>query len=414
MPVLNWVGKDSIINHHKEIPFRLLKKQKPKSLGDSENLVIEGDNLESLKSILPYYQNKIKLIFIDPPYNTGKENWIYNDNVNSPRIKKWLGKVVGGEDEDLSRHDKWLCMMYPRLVLLKDLLRSDGLLFVTIDDGESHYLKMILDEIFGRKNFLINLIWQKKFSPQNDAKFFSDLHDHILVYSKNISECKTNLLERTELQNRRYSNPDNDPRGVWSSGGLDVKRYTPEYDYPITTPSGRIVRPPKGVCWRVKKERFDEMVKDNRISFGKNGSNVPRIKRFLTEVQQGIIPGSLWMHEDVSHNQEARQTLKKIIPDTGHIFETPKPLKLLKRIIQLSTSKNDIILDSFAGSGTTGHAVLDLNKEDGGNRKFVLIEMESKICSDVTVKRLKNVIKGYSVNGKKIEKLGGGGSNIVF
>ena len=241
----------------------------------------------------------------------------------------------------------------------------------------------------------MNLIWQKKFSPQNDARFFSDLHDHVLVYSKNISECKMNLLERTELQDQRYSNPDKDPRGNWASGDLSVKTYNKNYDFPIQNPAGKIINPPKGRCWRISKQGFEELVSDNRIWFGKDGSNVPRLKRFLTEVKQGIVPGSLWMHEDVSHNQEARQTLKKIIPDAVDVFDTPKPTKLLKRIVQLSTSKEDIILDSFAGSGTTAQAVLELNKEDGGNRKFILVELETEICKNTTSQRVKNVIKGY-------------------
>jgi adenine specific DNA methylase Mod len=405
MPILNWVGKDSIVNHDKEVPFRLLKKIKTLSIGNSENIIIEGDNLETLKALLPYYQNKVKCIFIDPPYNTGNENWVYNDNVNSPKIKQWLGKTVS--QEDLTRHDKWLCMIYPRLSLLRTLMRNDGIIYITIDDNEVHYLKIILDEIFGRQNFLINIIWQKKFSPQNDARFFSDMHDHILVYSKDITQCKVNLVERTELQNQRYHNPDNDHRGNWTSGDLSVKTYNVNYDYQIETPSGKLIWPPKGRCWQVSKEGFKALVKDNRIWFGENGNNVPRIKRFLTEVKKGIVPSSIWHHEEVGHNQEARQSLKKILPNTD-IFDTPKPVKLIKKILQISTSTDDIVLDSFAGSGSTGQAVLELNNEDKKNRKFILIEMESKICREITSQRIKKVIEGYTSEGAKIAGTGGG------
>jgi len=309
MPILKWIGKESIVNHDKRVPFRLLKKIERLSVGNSDNLVIEGDNLETLKALLSQYQNKIKCIFIDPPYNTGNENWVYNDNVNSPQMRQWLGRIVG--QEDLTRHDKWLCMMYPRLVLLRYLIRDDGIIYITIDDDEVHYLKIILDEIFGRQNFLINIIWQKKFSPQNDARFFSDMHDHILVYAKDINQCKINLLKRTDLQNQRYSNPDNDPRGDWTSGDLSVKTYNANYDYPIKTPSGKKINPPKGTCWRVSKEGFAELLKDKRIWFGKSGNNVPRIKRFLSEVKQGMVPTSIWGYEEVGHNQEARQSLMK-------------------------------------------------------------------------------------------------------
>lgn len=396
MPTLNWIGKEAVVNHDKEVPFRLLKKVKTASVGNSQNLLVHGDNLEALKALMPYYTGKVKCIYIDPPYNTGNEKWVYNDKVNSPKIKQWLGKVVGGESEDLTRHDKWLCMMYPRINLLKDLLSNNGTIFISIDDDEGHYLKALMDEVFGRENFVANIIWEKKYSPQNDAKWLSDSHDHILLYAKNKETWRPNLLPRTEEMDKRYKNIDNDPRGVWKSSGLDVKTYSEQYDYPITTPSGRIVKPPRGSCWRVSRSRFKEMVEDNRIWFGATSDNVPSIKRFLSEVQQGSISKTIWFRKEVGDNQEARQELKELFPDNHtDLFNTPKPVRLITKILQLATGKNDIVLDSFAGSGTTGHAVLDLNKEDGGDRKFILVEMEDKVAKDITAERVKRAIKKY-------------------
>lgn len=397
MPVLNWIGKEAVVNHDKEVPFRLLKKINTSSVGNnSRNLILHGDNLEALKALMPYYVGKIKCIYIDPPYNTGSEQWIYNDKVNSPKIKKWLGRVVGRESEDLCRHDKWLCMMYPRINLLKDLLANDGSIFISIDDDEGHYLKALLDEIFGRENFVANIIWEKKYSPQNDAKWLSDSHDHILLYAKNKEIWRPNLLPRTEAMDKRYKNPDNDPRGPWKSSGLDVKTYSEQYDYPITTPSGRVVNPPRGSCWRVSKKKFQEMINDNRIWFGPNGSNVPSIKRFLSEVQDGSVSKTIWFRNEVGDNQEAKKILKELFSEEHtDLFNTPKPVRLIARILRLATNKNDIILDSFAGSGTTGHAVLDLNKEDGGDRKFILVEMEDKVAKDITAERVKRAIKKY-------------------
>jgi len=398
MPILNWIGKDAVVNHDKDVPFRLLKKNKSKSVGDSENLIIEGDNLEALKALLPHYQNKIKCIFIDPPYNTGNEKWIYNDNVNSPKIKKWLGKVVGGEDEDLTRHDKWLCMMYPRLKLLRELLKQDGSIFISIDEIEYSSLKLICDEIFEQDNFLGTVIWQKNYSPRNDVKTFSSSHDYVLVYGKNKNDWEKtgrNLLKRTKLQNSRYKNPDNDPRGDWMSDNMSVKTYSKNYDFEITTPSGRKIPPPNGRCWMTSTKEIEKLIKDDRIWFGKDGNNSPRIKRFLSEVQSGIVPTTLWLREEVGDTQEAKREILDIVGE-GELFETPKPTRLLMKIIKLATNSNDIILDSFAGSGTTAHAVLKLNKEDGGNRKFILVELETEICKNITSERVKKVIKGYA------------------
>lgn len=415
MPTLSWIGKEAVEKHHLEIPYRLLEYDDSLSVGDKEsgNLIIQGDNLHALKALLPYYAGKVKCIYIDPPYNTGNEKWAYNDNVNSPEITKWLNEVVGREGEDLTRHDKWLCMMYPRLSLLKRLLRKDGAIFISIDDNEQANLRLLLDEIFGRQNFITNIIWQKKFSPQNDARYFSDNHDFIVVYAKQKDYWVRKLLPRTEIMDARYSNPDNDKRGPWTSGDLSVKTYTSSMDYPITTPSGRVVNPPAGYCWRVSKDKLAEMINDNRIWFGKKGGNVPRIKRFLSEVQEGIVPLTVWLHSEVGHNQQARQDLKSIFSEASFPFETPKPVTLIKKILQIGSEKNSIILDSFAGSGTSGHSILELNKDDGGNRKFILIELEEDIAKNVTAERLKRVISGYEVektNGtkEKVEGLGSG------
>ncbi len=410
MPTLHWIGKEKVINHHLDVPYRVLEHSYGFDNGkqtdnetNSGNKIIHGDNLEALKSLLPEYEGRIKCIYIDPPYNTGNEGWVYNDNVNDPKIKKWLGQVVGKESEDLSRHDKWLCMMYPRLKLLHKLLSDDGAIFMSIDDNEQANLKLICDEIFGGGNFINNIIWQKKYSPQNDAKYFSDMHDFIICYSKDKQNWKRNLLARTEEQNKRYKNPDNDARGPWKSSDFSVKTYSKEYDYPIVTPSGRTVNPPNGRSWNTSKENFDVLIKDNRIWFGKNGDNVPSVKKFITEVKDGAVPITIWFRDEVGDNQEARQILKNIFPDSQFPFDTPKPSRLIEKILQISTNKDDIILDSFAGSGTTAHAVLNLNKQDGGNRKFICIEMED-YAETITAERVKRVINGYA------DKEGTGGS----
>jgi adenine-specific DNA-methyltransferase len=429
MPTLHWIGKDKVINHHREVPFKILEHKyhfenaiestapslSPSPCGEglgvrsvSGNKIIHGDNLEALKALLPEYEGRIKCIYIDPPYNTGNESWVYNDNVNDPKIKKWLGQVVGKESEDLSRHDKWLCMMYPRLKMLHKLLANDGAIFISIDDNEQANLRLMCDEIFGNNNFINNIVWQKKYSPQNDAKYFSDMHDFIICYSKEKSKWSRNLTKRTDEQNSRYKNLDNDPRGVWKSSDLSVKTYSKAYDYPVKTPSGKIINPPQGRCWRTSKENLDILIAENRIYFGKNGDNVPSIKRFLSDVQDGTVPVTLWLRDEVGDNQEARQILKKLFFDKEFPFDTPKPPRLIEKILQISTNKNDIVLDSYAGSATTAHAVLNLNKHDGGNRKFIMIEME-EYAETITAERVKRVMNGYGSAGSPIAE-GTGGS----
>ncbi len=428
MPTLHFKGKTFVQNHHLAVKYHQLVPKAELSLTDPalggigtvslhDNLIVKGDNLKALKALLPTYAGKVKCIYIDPPYNTGNENWVYNDNVNSPMIKEWLGNVV--DKEDMTRHDKWLCMMMPRLKLLRELLSEDGAIFISCDDNEQHNLRVLLDEIFGQQNFIQNIIWQKKYSPQNDAKYFSDMHDFIICYAKNKIEgeqkfgWERNLLVRTDEMNDRYSNPDNDPRGDWKPSDFSVKTYSEAYDYQITLPSGRIVNPPQGRCWRTSKENYQKLLEDNRVSFGKNNDAVPQIKRFLSEVKQGVVPLSIWFYQDVGHNQDARKELKELFSDVDFPFETPKPVELIKRIITLSTNKNDIILDSFAGSGTTAHAVLELNKEDGGNRKFILVEQED-YANTITAERVRRVIKGVKTAKNENLKKGTGGTFSYF
>ncbi|MCL4354843.1 MAG: site-specific DNA-methyltransferase [Patescibacteria group bacterium] len=395
MPVLNWIGKDAVANHDKKVPFRLLKKIESASVGDnSQNLIIHGDNLEALKALMPFYYGKIKCIYIDPPYNTGNESWVYNDKVNSPKIRQWLGKVVGRESEDLTRHDKWLCMMYPRLKLLRDLLAEDGAIFVSIDDNEHCNLKQIMDEIFGAMNFISNIIWQKKYTQSNDAKYFSNTHDFIVCYAKNKlnSAFKIRQLERTAEQNARYKNPDGDPRGAWKAIPLHAKSGNSRRE--VIFKNGIRWTPPPGTFNRYSDETIKESDADNRIYFGSNGAKTPVMKLFLSNVGN-VIPKTIWMYDEVGSNDEARRELKEIFPE--NVFDTPKPVNLIKRIINLASNSDDIILDSFAGSGTTGHAVLNQNKIDGGNRKFILIELEDKVAKDITAERVKRVTQrdGY-------------------
>jgi len=411
MATISFKGKEIVRNHHLVVPYHELvpneKKSLTKKLSLKDNLLIHGDNLLALKALLPTYAGKIKCIYIDPPYNTGNENWLYNDNVKSPMMKEWLGKIV--DKDDLTRHDKWLCMMMPRLKLLRELLSEDGAIFISIDDNEQHHLRLLADDVFGEDNFIANIIWQKKFSPQNDARYFSDNHDFLLVFAKNKETWNRNLLPVSESINARYSNLDNDPRGDWSSGDISVKTYTVSCDYPIKTPSGRIINPPKSRCWMLSKEKFEELVKDNRIWFGKNGNNVPRLKQFQSEIQSGMVPITIWLHEDVGHNQEAKQELKEIFRDDESPFDTPKPVRLIKKILQIATDKDSIVLDSFAGSGTTAHATIALNKEDGGNRKYILVEME-EYADKITAERLRRVIRGVKNAKDENLKKGFGGS----
>jgi site-specific DNA-methyltransferase (adenine-specific)/adenine-specific DNA-methyltransferase len=401
MPSLDWIGKHAVRNHHQEVPYHLLKCDRESSVGDpgSGSLLVQGDNLLALKAMLPYYAGKVKCIYIDPPYNTGNEGWVYNDAVNSAEMRAWLGKVVGKEVEDLSRHDKWLCMMYPRLSLLKRFMRQDGAIFVSIADHEVHHLRLLMDEIFGAANFVATIIWQKVYSPKNSAKHFSEDHDYIVVYARKAELWRPKLIARSAEQDKAYKNPDNDPRGPWKPSDLSARNFYSEGTYSVTCPSGRVIeRPPTGRYYSVSPESFAKLDDDKRIWWGKAGNSKPQVKRFLSDVMQGRVPQTLWSYAEVGHTQEGKKELVAIcdFEDSDSVFITPKPVRLIKRILEIASDKDSIILDSFAGSGTTGHAVLSLNKEDGGDRRFLLIEMEESICRSVTKQRLQRVIQGHN------------------
>lgn len=413
MPTLHWVGKDKVKHHHRDVPYRVLtdEHQYQAPVGtpsnSTDNRIIQGDNLEALKSLLPEFEGKVQCIYIDPPYNTGNESWVYNDNVNDPRIRKWLGQVVGKEGEDMSRHDKWLCMMYPRLKLLHRLLAEDGFIFVSIDDNEKPHLQCILNEIFPR-GFLANIIWQKRTSP--DARLnLGPAHDHILVYCKNanIAKPRLNKVALSEQRTKDFKNPDLDPRGPWASVDLtgQIGNATDEQFFEITSPSGKKFKPPRNRCWALAERTLLQLQQENRIWFGKTGTSRPRLKKFLAE-SEGANLWTWWTNEEVGHNQEAT---KEIISIVGHElpFETPKPSRLIERIFQLATSPGSIILDSFAGSGTTAHATLKLNAQDGGNRRFILIEM-MEYADSLTAERVRRVMSGYGEGDKAVAGLGGG------
>lgn len=411
LPTLNWIGKEAVVNHHHDVPFRVLERKYAMGDGD-DNMIIHGDNLEALKALLPKYEGRIKCIYIDPPYNTGNENWVYNDNVNSPKIRKWLGQVVGKEAEDLTRHDKWLCMMYPRLRLLQKLLADDGAIFISIDDNEQANLKLIANEIFGANNFIAQIVWERAYAPVNLKKHFSESHDYILCYAKKVENLVCNGLPRTADANDRYSNPDNDPRGIWTSSDMTVGPVVEEKLYEIIAPNGNVLRPASGRCWLFTKERYEEMRKDNRLWFGEKGNNMPRVKKFLSEVKQGITPMTIWKYTEVGHSQDATKTLKEIF-DGKAVFDYPKSVDLIKRCLELYSDKSSIILDSFAGSGTTAHAVLNLNKQDGGHRKFILVEMED-YAENITAERVRRVIKGYGASTNSAPKVEGTGGGFTF
>ena len=417
MPVLNWIGKDAVVRHHKDVPFRLLEPVPELACGDADggtdapgNLIVQGDNLHALKALLPRYSGQVKCIYIDPPYNTGNEGWVYNDNVNSPEIRRWLGEVVGREGETLDRHDRWLCMMYPRLVLLRQFLREDGAIFVSIDDNEVATLRLLMDEIFGAANFVATFIWEKRTTREN-RRVFSFSHDYVLCYAQRLPlfEKTRGELPLSQEARNRYKNPDNDPRGAWQSVSLNAQagHGTAAQFYSISTPSGRVLNPPQGRCWIVTKPRFEELVADNRIYFGPNGNNVPRQKKFLGEVSRGLTPHTLWQAKEVGTTDSATKSVLEIMGASA--FDTPKSIDLIQRILQIATDKDSLILDSFAGSGTTGHAVLKQNAEDGGNRRFILVEMIDAIARKVTAERVRRVARGYAnAKGESVPGLGGG------
>ncbi len=468
MPTLEWIGKEKVINHHQEVPFRVLERQysydsngQVEADNGSENMIIHGDNLEALKALLPRYEGKIKCTYIDPPYNTGNENWVYNDNVNDPKIKKWLGEVVGKEGEDLTRHDKWLCMMYPRLKLLQKLLSDDGVIFISIDDTECANLKLICDEIFGSNCFVSNISWQRTYSMRNDSKGIPAEIEHIIVYSKE-PDWIPERLPRTEEMDSHYKNPDNDPNGDWQNtsafapGAVTHQGMVYAIQHPFT---GKMLYPSNGACWRYQQAQMLEImqgwcdyelrdlndiheraivcgVSDDKVRKGvqaivlskpleESAEKAQRVydrgqwpRFFFTQKGQGGIrrktylknlPGkvatNLWAYSDVGHTDEAAKMLRAIF-DGNATFDTPKPTRLIERILQIASEPDSIVLDSFAGSGTTGHAVLNMNKADGGKRKFILVEM-GDYAESITAERVKRVIQGYGTGKNAKEGTGG-------
>lgn len=463
MPTLDWIGKDKVINHHLDVPYRVLERKysfdangQHTDDNGSENMIIHGDNLDALKSLLPRYEGKVKCIYIDPPYNTGNEGWVYNDNVNDPKIKKWLGEVVGREGEDLSRHDKWLCMMYPRLKLLQKLLADDGVIFISIDDNEQANLRLVCDEIFGANCFVSNVSWQRTYSTRNDSKGIVNEVEHILLYSRQ-PNWNPNKLPRTAEMDERYSSPDNDPR-PWKAGDASAPGAIthPGMVYAIQQPiTGKLLYPPNGRCWTYGQEQMFAIMNqwaeyelkplddyEKRVAICGQSETVPEkinaillkgtsketankrfeqgtwpvlyftsggkggmaCKRYLEEMG-GKIVTNLWPYAEVGHTDEAAKTLKAIFGGKA-TFDTPKPSRLIERILQIAGDKETLILDSFAGSGTTAHAVLNMNKADGGNRKFILVEMMD-YADSITAERVKRVIQGYGEGKNAVEGTGG-------
>lgn len=411
MPTLNWIGKDAVIDHHLKVPFHLLRDVPELACGEpgSGNLIVEGDNLVALKALLPYYAGQVKCIYIDPPYNTGNEKWIYNDNVNSPIIREWLGKVVGPEGDTLDRHDRWLCMMYPRLALLKEFLRQDGSIWVSMDDSEIQLLRMLMDEVFGRDRFVACNIWQKRYSREN-REAIGDSHEYVLVYAMDPEKFKQtrNKVPLTEEQSKIYKNPNNDPEGRWRGIPMTAQGFRPNQMYEVTTPSGKVYRPPEGRCWGMIESEYLKLREKGRIYFGKDGSAQPSVIRYLHEVN-GFVPWTWWPHEEVGHTDEARKEVQSLF-GTQTAFDTPKPTRLIERVLQIASNPGDLILDSFAGSGTTGHAMLELNaaKPDEKPRRSILVEIEPRIAKEVTAERMRKVATGYAnKKGADVESIGG-------
>ena len=455
MPTLEWIGKDKVVNHHLEVPYRVLERQysfdensRHDEDNGSENKIIHGDNLEALKSLLPQYEGRVKCIYIDPPYNTGNEGWVYNDNVNDPHIKAWLNKTVGKEGEDLSRHDKWLCMMYPRLKLLQKLLAEDGAIFISIDDTEYANLKLICDEIFGSNCFVSNISWQRTYSTRNDSKGIVNEVEHLVVYSKQ-PDWNPNKLPRTAEMDAKYKNPDND-RTLWRTdnafapGAATHQGMVYAIQHPFT---GKMLYPSNGACWRYQQDQMLEIMRGwcgyelrdlndaheravvcgvpesdvrqgvqaivlsesleisaqkaqavydrgqwPRFFFTKGGKGGIARKTYLENVG-GKLPTNFWAFTETGHTDEAKKEMLAIF-DGKATFDTPKPHRLIEFVLKVAGNENALILDSFAGSGTTAHAVLNMNKADGGHRKFILVEM-GDYADSITAERVKRVIHGY-------------------
>lgn len=464
MPSLDWIGRQAVIRHHTEVPFRLLEPVAGLSCGEaSGNLLVQGDNLDALKALLPRYAGRVKCVYIDPPYNTGNEGWSYNDNVNSPEIQRWLGEVVGKEGETLDRHDRWLCMMYPRLVLLRQFLHDNGAIFISIDDNESGSLRFLCDEIFGTSCFVADVSWQRTYSTRNDSKGIVREVEHILCYGKQ-ADWQPDKLPRTAAMNAKYKNPDNDVR-EWRSdnpfapGAATHQGMVYAIQHPFT---GAMLYPSNGSCWRYQQDMMLEIMRgwcdyelrdlqdakerakvcgvpENevrqgvmgivlskpleesaaqaqkvydrgqwpRFFFSKQGKGGIARKTYLEHVG-GKLVTNFWSHSETGHTDEAKKEMLAIFNGIA-TFDTPKPTRLIQRILAICPDKDALVLDSFAGSGTTGHAVLKQNAEDGGNRRFITVEMDADIAEKVTAKRLKNAIDGYTTTrGEAVPGLGGG------
>ncbi len=386
-----WVGKKAAIVEANKPIRKTLRPcvAESKDWDTTENLYIEGDNLEVLKLLQESYLGKVKMIYIDPPYNTGND-FIYADDFM--RSQEEENKQMGMYDEDENRlfkntdsngrfHSDWCGMIYSRLMLARNLLTEDGVIFISIDDNEQENLKKCCDEVFGGQNFVAQLVWERAYAPKNDARFISNSHDYVLMYARNLANFVIGRLSRTEEANARYQNPDNDPRGVWKPSDLSVKTYNAACDYPITTPSGRVIEPPAGRCWRLSKNAFLERLQDNRIYFGADGNSVPCMKRFLTELKyDGMAPTSIMFYKDVGHSQEGAKEVTKLL-DAG-AFDGPKPVRLLTRLLTLANLKDDsIVLDFFSGSATTAHAVMQMNADKGSHIKYAMVQLP-EMCDE--------------------------------
>lgn len=439
MPVLNWIGKEAVVKHHKEVPFRLLEPVPELSCGDADsgNLIVQGDNLHALKALLPRYAGQVKCIYIDPPYNTGKEGWAYNDNVKSPEILKWLGEVVGREGETLDRHDRWLCMMYPRLLLLKQFLREDGAIFVSIDDNEVANAKLLLNEIFGERNFIASVVW-KNVTDNNPTRIVPE-HEYLICFAKSIDELEgvwkassisskellleieNDILESNETdearrknyrdwlkENKSYIWPFQDYKFIDENGIFTGIRgvHNPGkegYRYDVIHPTtGKPCKEPL-MGYRFPETTMEDLIRNERIIFGVDETKIIELKVYLKDYQSKF--SSVYELDGRAGTNE----VKDIFPETKKTFDHPKTVQLIQDIIAFTTAKDSLILDSFGGSGTTGHAVLKQNSVDGGNRKVILVEMDEKIARDVTAERVRRVAEGYTkANGDKVERLGGG------
>lgn len=432
--VLNWAGKAEAFKVL-QIPTTATLKPMPEesiNFDTTQNIFIEGENLEVLKVLQKSYYGKVKCIIIDPPYNTGSDSFIYPDSFKEN--KGDYEKRIGDKDEEgilmkegMFRknskdgghyHSNWLSMMYPRLFLAKNLMRDDGVIFVHIDDNEVHNLRLLMNEIFGEENFVAQIVWQKKYAATNDSKGFSTTHDYIIVYQKTQS-FKRNLLPRTEEQDKPYRNDDNDGKGLWRADNILVKSFSPNAVFPIVNPNtDKEYFPPKGSSWRANQATMNIWLAEKRIFFGKDGLGAPQLKRYLNEVQQGKVPITWWPYEDAGHNDSANRELGELF-NSKTPFDTPKPVKLLKLILQIATSnsENEIVLDFFAGSATTAHSVLELNKEDGGNRKFILVQLPEicdensdackagyKTIADISKDRIRRAIKKINTQNEEAKK----------